>query len=785
MQNFNNHQVIQSSSQAPLIALGERLRQLRYHWPIFIIGMLLTVGCGYIYLNLTPQKYEVQASINLEPLRDLSLTSNPSTEPDRSNDKSFVEDEIAVLTSQLLVSKVIQDLNLNVSYKLDKPFLGQDLGIDSPLLMEVLDQEEQKKAIAFTVSPGDDSSYMILLPDGREEKLPYNQIVKTDFGQWKITRNNKIPLNREDRIKITIQSIDKVAFDYRKRLEVNPAKPSSHIVNLYIQDSQPSRAKLFLTHLTSEYAAHIEASRSGQIKSSLGFLNGRIAELSGDLQKIQTSAVNLKSHDMLTGAGLDPKATFEALQNTELKANEVNLHLSIIEKIEEYLNSDKSVEKLPSSFGLNDEILSGLISKLSLLQIERNKLGLTTPKTSVEFQDIENQILSLQSAIRGNLGSMKQVLLNSRKNLDLLQKRLQLSVKAMPTSERSYNEVKRQAERKEELFNHLLKKKDELALASVSGPSAGIIIDKPYAGSPIGPNPLVVFAISIIFGILFPTGYIVGRDIFNNTVQNSKQLSHLINVPIIAELEDTYIGKESIISPDQGRINEQLRYLTIKLNRAAKLKNNGNITIVASGSPKEGKSFVCSNLGIELAKLGNRTLIIDLDLRRPRMNAIFNLPANSSGLNDYLYNGSSINRVIQKSGIHDKLDILACQPDPSGVTQLFYGRKFEELIEYLRSHYDHILIDSPPTSLFSDTLMLSQTADTILYVVRNGFTSSLSLTSFHDQLDQNLLDRTYLVLNGVNSLKYGGANDYGNYYSGVAERKLLSRQGWRDLKKRF
>lgn len=785
MQNFNNHQVIQSSSQAPLIALGERLRQLRYHWPIFVIGMLLTVGCGFLYLRVTPQKYEVQASINLEPVRNLPLTNASSDEPERSREKSFVEDEIAVLTSQLLVSKVIRDLNLHITYKTDVPFLNQDLGIDSPLLMEFGGPEEQKKALTFTVSANDNASYAMLLPDGREKIFPYNQTVKADFGQWKVTRNNNMPLNREQGVKITIQNIDKVALDYRKRLEANPSKPSSHIVNLYIQDNQPARAKLFLAHLTSKYAEHIEESRYGQISTSLSFLNNRIAELSGDLRKIQTSAANLKSNDMLTGAGLDPKATFETLHNTELKSNEISLHLSIIDKIEEYLNSDKNVEKLPSSFGLNDEILSGLISKLSLLQMERNKLSLTTPKTSVEFQDIENQILSLQSAIRGNLANMKQVLFNSKKSLDLLHNRLQLSVKAMPGSERNYNEVKKQAERKEELFNHLLKKKDELALASVSAPNNGILIDKPYAGSPIGPNPLMVFALSIFFGFLFPSGYIIGRDVFNNTVQNSKQLSNLIDVPIIAELEDTYIGKESIISAEQGRIKEQLRYLSIKLNRAAKLRNTGNITIVASGSPKEGKSFVCSNLGIELARLGNKTLIIDLDLRRPCMNSIFNLPANSFSLNDYLYNGSSINRVIQRSQVNDKLDILACQPDPSGVTQLFYGRKFEELIEYLRGHYDHILIDSPPTSLFSDTFMLSQTADTILYVVRNGFTSSLSLTSLHEQLDQKLLDRTYLVLNGVNSIKYGGSYDYGGYYSGISENKLLSRQSWRDLKKRF
>ena len=144
MQNFNNHQVIQSSSQAPLIALGERLRQLRYHWPIFVIGMLLTVGCGFLYLRVTPQKYEVQASINLEPVRNLPLTNASSDEPERSREKSFVEDEIAVLTSQLLVSKVIRDLNLHITYKTDVPFLNQDLGIDSPLLMEFGGPEEQK-----------------------------------------------------------------------------------------------------------------------------------------------------------------------------------------------------------------------------------------------------------------------------------------------------------------------------------------------------------------------------------------------------------------------------------------------------------------------------------------------------------------------------------------------------------------------------------------------------------------------------------------------------------------
>ncbi|MCR5679283.1 MAG: CpsD/CapB family tyrosine-protein kinase, partial [Prevotella sp.] len=185
--------------------------------------------------------------------------------------------------------------------------------------------------------------------------------------------------------------------------------------------------------------------------------------------------------------------------------------------------------------------------------------------------------------------------------------------------------------------------------------------------------------------------------------------------------------------------------------------------------PTEGKTFVATNLGMSLALLGKRILIIGLDIRKPRLVRLFGLPSTKQGLTNYLAANKPDFQLLEDQIIHSvmnpNLDVLPAGIIPPNPGELITREILDQGFEHLKTIYDYIIVDTPPVSLVSDTYELGRLFDVTFFVVRSEVTAKGDLETINRAASENKLPKVNMVLNGVDlsKKKYGFYYGYGRY----------------------
>jgi capsular exopolysaccharide synthesis family protein len=232
-----------------------------------------------------------------------------------------------------------------------------------------------------------------------------------------------------------------------------------------------------------------------------------------------------------------------------------------------------------------------------------------------------------------------------------------------------------------------------------------------------------------------------------------------------------------VISQGRGKfaIGEQFRVLRTNLYHVHNNNDSGRVTLFTSSTGGEGKSFVSANLAVTLAYASRKTIIMEMDLRKPKISATFGLPTEHPGISNFLDGEKlKLEDIIQPSGIPG-LDVMGCGsilPNPS---ELLERTLLDELIVSLRQVYDDVIIDSPPIHLVTDALIIARVADASLYIMRQGYTQKAELEFINDIKSEKRFPKLSIIFNGIKRDKYGYGYNYDNsYYNTYTDRKKHS-----------
>lgn len=248
------------------------------------------------------------------------------------------------------------------------------------------------------------------------------------------------------------------------------------------------------------------------------------------------------------------------------------------------------------------------------------------------------------------------------------------------------------------------------------------------------------------------------------TVMFREELEQRLPVPILGELAYNKDKQNLVVAAgSRSVIAEQFRALRINLSYLG-LSKEDKIIQVSSSIPGEGKSFVAQNLSIAMSLIGKKVLLLELDLRRPKL--IRGFPElGGPGLTDYLIDAADIDGIIQQAKVNGKpvenLSLISSGGIPTNPTELIGSEKFSDLMEKLKNRFDYIIVDTPPISLVSDALVFAKLSSVSLYVVRHGYTPTVYLKFIRQLIDEQKLKKLTIVFNGVKQRGMGG---YGGNY---------------------
>lgn len=751
------------------------LRDLFYKYvrflPAFVLSVALALFGAYAYLRYATPLYSTSATLVIK-------TEGQGGKSDKYEDifgggkTQNIQSEIEVLKSKALMARVVNRLNLQFSFYIKGKIKSQNVYKQIPYNFEIFSLENPGRPFTFklqfhnnTVSINND-----LL------NVPLGKTFTNSYGTFQISRQGQSSFSSATYIIKYDPTMD-AAAQLAASILVAPKSNGTGILKLTMKSTSPILAADVLNQLMIEYDDYTRELKNRTSDSTLAFIDDRIKILGKELDSIQDRLLQYTQANNLIDMDKQSGAFFENISSADKSINDIQLQITTADFIEGYLLDKKNIYSpvlVPSSLGLTDPTLNGLISSYNQLQMERQGLKESNiPVNNPVMKEINEQVEKTRVNLIENLANIKKSFLKTidalRTNSVLAQQHLEV----MPAKERGYFEIKRQVEMKQTIFNLLQEKREETAISRASTIANSQIIenaDIPY--TPISPNNRNIQLIAILVGIALPALFIFGSEIFNDKVSTRFDVEKITTAPILGEVGHSFSGKSLIMNKTtRSMVAEQFRIIRSNLQYIIG-KNEKNAIMVTSSFSGEGKSFISLNIAAVMALAGKKTIILELDIRKPKVLSGLNMPK-GTGLTNYLIGKAELEDLIQPVQGTENLYVLGCGPIPPNPSELLLDPKVEEMFTILREKFDVVVIDTAPVGMVSDAQTLGKFADCCLYIVRQGYTFKKQVTLVDEFYREQKLPHVAVIINDVKVKPgygyygyygYGYGYGYGAYY---------------------
>ena len=776
---------VQSEEQ---INIQEILFRYLIHWPWFVVSVIVCVALAWGYLRLTTPVYNISATVLIKDEKK-GGGANMSSELEKMGLNGFVssssniENEIEVLKSRTLAREVVSSLGLFVTYMDEDKFPNKELYRTSPVLVSLTPQEADRLPQTMEID-------MLLQPAGAMdvqvkvgkkeyrkhlEKLP--AVFPTDEGTVAFFANNDTlsslrpeSVTTERHITAYINRPFAVAKGYAGSLSITPTSKATSVVTVSLKNSNTQRGKDYIDKLLEMYNINANNDKNEVAQRTAEFIDERIDIISKELGSTERDLENFKRSAGITDLTSEAQIALTGNVEYEKKRVENQTQINLVMDLKKYLQGS-GYEVLPANVGLQDAGVAGAIDRYNEMVAERKRLLRTSTESNPAIVNLTTSIRAMRSNIQTTLDATLKGLEITKADLIREASRYSRRISDAPTQERQFVSIARQQEIKSGLYLMLLQKREENAIVLAAIANNAKIIDEAQADStPISPKRMTIYLAALVFGIGIPVGviYLIGLTKFK--IEGRADVEKLTSLPVVGDipLADEKTGAIAVFENQNNLMSETFR--NVRTNLQFMLENGKNVILVTSTVSGEGKSFISANLAISLSLLGKKVVIVGLDIRKPGLNKVFNLPKKEYGITQFLTNSTvNLMDLVHHSDINKNLYILPGGTVPPNPTELLARDGLEKAVEILRKNFDYVILDTAPVGMVTDTLLIGRVADLSVYVCRADYTRKTEFTLINELAENNKLPNLCIVINGLDlqKKKYGyyyGYGKYGKYY---------------------
>ena len=770
------------------VNIQELLFRYLIHWPWFVVSIIICIACAWGYLRLTTPIYNITATVLIKDEKK-GGGSNMSSELEKMGLDGFVsssnnvDNEIEVLRSKSLAREVVNNLGLFVTYMDEDEFPSKELYHTSPVLVSLTHQEADKL-------PGRMEINMILQPTGalgvqitvgekeyrkQFDKLP--AVFPTDEGTVAFFANNDTlsavrpeNITKERHITAFINRPFSVSKGYVNSLSIAPTSKTTSVVVISLENTNTRRGRDYINKLLEMYNINANNDKNEVAQKTAEFIDERIGIISKELGSTEQDLENFKRSAGITDLSSEAQIALTGNAEYEKKRVENQTQINLVMDLQRYMKGNE-YEVLPSNIGLQDAASAGAIDRYNQMLVERKRLLRTSTENNPTIINLDTSIRAMRTNVQATLDATLKGLQITKEDLAREASRYSRRINDAPTQERQFVSIARQQEIKSGLYLMLLQKREENAITLAATANNAKIIDEALADdNPISPKKTIVYLVALVLGVGLPVGviYLIGLTKFK--IEGRADVEKLTSLPVVGDipLADEKTGSIAVFENQNNLMSETFR--NVRTNLQFMLENGKNVILVTSTISGEGKSFISANLAISLSLLGKKVVIVGLDIRKPGLNKVFNIPKKEHGITQYLTNTTAnLMDFVQPSDINKNLFILPGGTVPPNPTELLARGGLEKAIETLKANFDYVILDTAPVGMVTDTLLIGRVADLSVYVCRADYTHKAEFTLINELAENNKLPNLCIAVNGLdlNSRKYGyyyGYGKYGKYY---------------------
>jgi len=735
-------------------------------WYTFLAGLFVCLLFAWGYLNYVTPRYKITSTLLIpdDKKGDGILKATAFSDLNMFQEAKTVDNEIEILRSKDLIYNVFERLALGVSYFDEAIFKTKEYyGDDRPFIVTVIKLGNGAYLKKLHIQNYSQDKFL-LCDDKMNWLYHYGQVVNHKDYAFKVEKGPGFTAVDKP-VTVRFNNLKNLAALYSAGLlQVNPVIKESNTILLSINDAVPERGVAILNNIIDTYNEETVKKKNITALNTILFIDKRLKTMEDDLSTAEKDIETYKQQSRASeiNAGSQVNLTKSAEYNQLLE--ESNVQLGIVKSIEFYLNqSANQFNAVPSAMGLKDPVLNSLVGKFNDLQLERNRMLNSANLSNPLVQDLSRQIASLRANIKENLANIKKGFMIGHTLLKQNSAQYDSRIRSVPTIERGLLQRSREQGVKTSLYQYLLQKREETALSLSATIPSSQIVDRPaYDPVPEFPKQQLTYLLGGIMGLLIPGFSIFFRQKLNLKVTSTSNLLNIPGVRLLGELShnDELAGAIAVRKGSTTVISELFRYIRSNIG----ILNQGlpqKTILVTSTMKGEGKTFFSVNLGITLALLSKRVLIIEFDLRKPDLLKSLNL-AQTKGVTDYVEGDiDSLHDCIQPVGESENLFVLGCGTLTERPSELLMEKRVEQLFNWCKVHFDYIIVDTSPVGAVSDAFSLASFADLSIYLVRYNYTSTQQLDILKDIYDNVKLQNLMVVLNDAkrqnrNAYAYGG-----------------------------
>lgn len=742
------------------------LRDLFYKYirflPWFVLSVAVALFGAYAYLRYATPIYATGGTLVIKTEQQQGGRGDKYDDIFGGGKSQNIQSEIEVLRSKALMMRVVQKKNLQFSYYVKGKIKTVNIYKASPFYLEVLKINNPEGGFALKIKVNDEITFRI----NNETKLTaFNEAFTNQYGSFRLLRNKSIGLSKD--YVIFYQSVASAAASYAGAVGVAPKSAGTGILNIGMQSPNPLLAADIINQLMDEYAGYTRELKKRTADSSLVFIEERLAMFGRELDSVQDKLLQYSQQHNLIDITRQSSGYFENISEADKSINELQLQMNTADFIEIYLREKKNVYSpvlVPSSLGLNDATLNGLVNEYNRLQIERQSLlDGNIPKANPIIIELTEQVEKLRVSLLENLANIKRSYLKTIGNLRENSGKAQDQLQTLPYKEKGFLDIKRQVDNKQALYNIMLQKREETALSRASTIENSQIIERAYPSSyPIKPRKRSIQIMAILIGLAVPALFVFAGEVLNDKVSTRFDVEKITTTPILGEVGHSYSDKTLVVNKTtRSMVAEQFRIIRSNLQYVIG-KSDKTTILVTSSFSGEGKSFVSTNVGAVMALAGKKTVILEMDIRKPKVLSGLGIPK-GPGITNYLIGKASLEELIRKVPDQENLFVLGCGPVPPNPSELLLDKKVEEMFAWLKQQYDVVIVDTAPVGMVSDAQTLSKFVDCTLYLVRQGHTFKKQVTLIDEFYRDQKLPSVSIIINDVKMKPGYGYYGYGRY----------------------
>ncbi len=739
---------------------------------VILFGIITIIGT-ILYLRYTRPVYQVYSVIQINEEQN-----NNFMQIENIYGNTSITNLIELIRSREFLKRSLHKLNLYTGYYIEGKFLTSELYNKSPFFIETKGFPQAYENQDIYIEYGETSEFVVLKKEDNSiilDSITPNTWTSFFGGEIYINITNpeqfETHQSKESKNRLYFKIFnDNGAFqEHISGLQVSVLSQQANTIQINYIGNNPQKSSDIVNTISEDFLNYNIEKKQERAEKVLAFIEEQLAIVYERLDESEKQLQEFKKENNLTGNIFDSKqaVTSNFLENAD-KVSSYQEQLTSLQKINQQIETGddiNTVQLISILSGSNSQsMILNFLNGIRQLQEERKKLLLEVTVDNHKVKIIDEQIAEQRELLKEFITITNQRI---QSELEATKELKQEKVVESDYNEIELTKLKRIHSVHQNFYNELVSKRAEYMISKAGHVTNNLILQKSNTPqTPISPIKSEVIFIAAVLFLLASLILTLVRYMLYNNIMSISDISKYTKVPVGGVVpvsnKSNKINRFIVENKANSVITEAFRTLRSNLEFMQQDNNSKKIIAVTSTISGEGKTFIAINLGGVFSLSGKRVILLDLDLRKPKIHLTFK-SSNKHGLSTILIGKDNYKDCLIKSEF-ENFDVITSGPPPPNPAELANSQKFDDLLAELKNDYDVIIIDTPPIGIVSDAIFSFKRADLPIYVTRANYSKRNFVNNINYLYEEKKIKNISVVLNAVEitSSKYGyGYKGYG------------------------